>query len=146
EWYEDLLRSIRARFPGLHIHAFSPPEIHHMSKVSGIGIDQVLARLRAAGLRSIPGGGGEILVDDVRRGISPLKTMSDDWLGVMDSAHRLGLPTTATMMFGHVETYADRVEHLRRVRDLQDRSLAGGARGFTAFIAWTYKAENPAPG
>ena len=94
----------------------------------------------------MPGGGGEILVDEVRRRISPLKTMSDDWLGVMEVAHGLGLPTTATMMFGHVESYADRVEHLRRVRDLQDRSRARGARGFTAFIAWTYKAENTALG
>jgi cyclic dehypoxanthinyl futalosine synthase len=146
EWYEDLLRSITARFPTVHLHAFSPSEIQHIARVSRLSIDEVLTRLKAAGLRSIPGGGGEILVDEVRRRISPLKTMSDDWLGVMDSAHRLGLPTTATMMFGHVESYADRVEHLRKIRDLQDRSLAGGARGFTAFIAWTYKAENTALG
>ncbi|HYV84443.1 MAG TPA: cyclic dehypoxanthinyl futalosine synthase [Patescibacteria group bacterium] len=145
-WYEDLLSSIMARFPTLHLHAFSPSEIQHIARVSRIPIDEVLARLKAAGLKSIPGGGGEILVDEVRRRISPLKTMSDDWLGVMESAHRLGLPTTATMMFGHVESYADRVEHLARVRDLQDRSLARGARGFTAFIAWTYKAENTALG
>jgi cyclic dehypoxanthinyl futalosine synthase len=145
-WYEDLLGSIRDRFPGLHIHAFSPPEIQHMSRVSGIGIDEVLTRLRAAGLRSVPGGGGEILVDEVRRAISPLKTLSDEWLGVMESAHRIGLPTTATMMFGHVETYADRVAHLEKIRALQDRSLARGARGFTAFIAWTYKTENTALG
>ncbi len=146
EWYEDLLRSFRQRFPALHIHAFSPPEIHHISKVSGIGIEEVLLRLKAAGLQSIPGGGGEILVDEVRRAISPLKTMSDDWLGVMETAHRAGIPTTATMMFGHVETYADRVAHFRKIRDLQDRSLARGARGFTAFIAWTYKTENTALG
>jgi cyclic dehypoxanthinyl futalosine synthase len=145
-WYEDLLRSITGRFPTLHLHAFSPSEIQHIARVSRIPIDEVLARLKAAGLRSIPGGGGEILVDEVRLRISPLKTMSDDWLGVMESAHRLGLPTTATMMFGHVESYADRVEHLVRIRDLQDRSLASGARGFTAFIAWTYKAENTALG
>ncbi len=146
EWYEDLLRSITGRFPTVHLHAFSPSEIQHIARVSRLSIDAVLTRLKAAGLRSIPGGGGEILVDEVRRRISPLKTMSDDWLGVMDSAHRLGLPTTATMMFGHVESYADRIEHLRKIRDLQDRSLAGGARGFTAFIAWTYKAENTALG
>jgi cyclic dehypoxanthinyl futalosine synthase len=146
EWYEDLLRSIRDRFPTLHIHAFSPPEIHHISRVSGIGIDEVLTRLRAAGLKSIPGGGGEILVDEVRRAISPLKTMSADWLGVMESAHRIGIPTTATMMFGHVETYADRVAHLETIRALQDRSRARGARGFTAFIAWNYKTENTALG
>jgi cyclic dehypoxanthinyl futalosine synthase len=145
-WYEDLLRSLGERFPTLHVHAFSPSEIQHISRVSGIGIEEVLRRLQAAGLRSMPGGGGEILVDDVRRRISPLKTMSEDWLGVMETAHRIGLPTTATMMFGHVETYADRIEHMRKVRELQDRSLARGARGFTAFIAWTYKAENTALG
>ena len=146
EWYEDLLRSFRERFPRLHIHAFSPPEIHHISRVSGIGAEEVLVRLKAAGLMSIPGGGGEILVDDVRRAISPLKTLSDEWLGIMETAHRIGLPTTATMMFGHVESYADRAAHLAKVRALQDRSLARGAQGFTAFIAWTYKAENTALG
>jgi len=145
-WYEDLLRSFRERFPRLHLHAFSPSEIQHIARVSGIAIEEVLVRLKAAGLMSIPGGGGEILVDEVRRRISPLKTMSDDWLGVMETAHRVGLPTTATMMFGHVEAYADRVTHLERVRDLQDRSVRRGARGFTAFIAWTYKAENTALG
>jgi cyclic dehypoxanthinyl futalosine synthase len=146
EWYEDLLRALGERFPALHVHAFSPSEVQHIARVSRIGIEETLRRLRDAGLRSMPGGGGEILVDDVRRRISPLKTMSDDWLGVMETAHALGLPTTATMMFGHVETYADRVTHLDRVRELQDRSLARGARGFTAFIAWTYKAENTALG
>ena len=146
EWYEDLLRALKERFPRLHLHAFSPSEIQHIARVSRQPIEEVLRRLSAAGLDSIPGGGGEILVDEVRRRISPLKTMSEDWLHVMEAAHLLGLPTTATMMFGHVETYADRVEHLRRVRDLQDRSRRGGARGFTAFIAWTYKAENTALG
>jgi cyclic dehypoxanthinyl futalosine synthase len=145
-WYEDLLRALGDRFPSLHVHAFSPSEVQHISRVSGIGIDETLRRLRDAGLRSMPGGGGEILVDEVRRRISPLKTMSDDWLGVMETAHGLGLPTTATMMFGHVETYADRVTHLDKVRCLQDRSRESGARGFTAFIAWTYKAENTALG
>jgi cyclic dehypoxanthinyl futalosine synthase len=146
EWYEDLLRSFRERFPALHIHAFSPSEIQHIGRVSDLPIEAVLRRLRAAGLDSIPGGGGEILVDEVRRRISPLKTMTADWLEVMETAHRLGLPTTATMMFGHVETYADRVAHLLKVRALQDRSLARGARGFTAFISWTYKSENTALG
>jgi len=146
EWYEDLLRSLTGRFPTIHLHAFSPSEVQHIARVSRLAIDEVLRRLRDAGLRSIPGGGGEILVDEVRRKISPLKTMSDDWLGVMESAHALGLPTTATMMFGHVESYADRVTHLRRVREVQDRSLARGARGFTAFISWTYKADNTALG
>lgn len=146
DWYEDLLRALGERFPAVHVHAFSPSEVQHIARVSGIGVEEVLRRLRDAGLRSMPGGGGEILVDEVRRRISPLKTMSDDWLGVMETAHGLGIPTTATMMFGHVETYADRVEHMRKVRDLQDRSLARGARGFTAFIAWTYKAGNTALG
>ncbi|HUD71277.1 MAG TPA: cyclic dehypoxanthinyl futalosine synthase [Dongiaceae bacterium] len=146
EWYEDLLRALTGRFPTIHLHAFSPSEVQHIARVSRLTIDEVLRRLREAGLKSIPGGGGEILVDEVRRRISPLKTMSDDWLGVMESAHALGLPTTATMMFGHVESYADRVEHLRRVREVQDRSVARGARGFTAFISWTYKADNTALG
>ncbi len=146
DWYEDLLRSFRERFPSLHIHAFSPPEIDHIAKVSRLSIEQVLRRLMSAGLNSIPGGGGEILTDEVRRRISPLKTMSADWLEVMETAHRMGLPTTATMMFGHVESYADRVTHMDRIRLLQDRSLARGARGFTAFISWTYKTENTALG
>ena len=142
EWYEELLRSLRDRYPQLHVHAFSPSEIEHIARVSDVGIDEVLRRLKEAGLRSIPGGGGEILVDEVRQRISPLKTKSDDWLAVMETAHRLGIPTTATMMFGHVESYADRITHMERIRTLQDRSRAAGARGFTAFIAWTYKAEN----
>ncbi len=146
EWYEDLLRSFRERFPRLHLHAFSPPEIQHIVRVSGRPLPEVLRRLKAAGLGSIPGGGGEILVDEVRRKISPLKTMSADWLAVMEEAHRAGLPTTATMMFGHVETYADRVAHLRQIRDLQDRSLGREGAAFTAFIAWTYKPENTALG
>jgi len=146
EWYEDLLRSFKERFPRLHVHAFSPPEIQHMVKVSRRPLDEVLQRLHAAGLDSIPGGGGEILVDRVRRAISPLKTRSDDWLAVMRTAHALGIPTTATMMFGHVETYADRVAHLDRIRSLQDASLAGCRASFTAFISWTYKTENTALG
>jgi len=145
-WYEDLLRSFRDRFPTLHIHAFSPSEIQHIARVSRLSIAATLERLRTSGLHSIPGGGGEILVDEVRRAISPLKTMSDDWLEVMETAHRLGFPTTATMMFGHVESYADRVAHFRKIRDLQDRSRSGGAAGFTAFISWTYKAEHTALG
>ncbi len=133
-------------FPRLHVHGFSPSEIQHMVAVSGVPLAGVLARLKGAGLDSIPGGGGEILVDEVRRRISPLKTMSDEWLAVMEEAHRQGLPTTATMMFGHVETLEDRVTHMQRVRDLQDRSLAGAPAAFTAFISWTYKSENTALG
>jgi cyclic dehypoxanthinyl futalosine synthase len=146
DWYEDLLRAIRDRFPALHIHAFSPSEIEHIGRVSNLSIEDVLRRLKEAGLRSIPGGGGEILVDEVRRRISPLKTTSGAWLEVMETAHRLGIPTTATMMFGHVEGYVDRTAHLEKVRALQDRSRAAAARGFTAFISWTYKTENTALG
>ena len=146
DWYEGLVRAIRERFPALHIHAFSPSEIEHIGRVSGLDVEEVLRRLKEAGLHSIPGGGGEILVDEVRRRISPLKTLSADWLRVMETAHRLGLPTTATMMFGHVESYADRVAHLEKIRAVQDRSLAAGERGFTAFISWTYKTENTALG
>src|SRR5437667_338662 len=99
--------------------------------------EQIIREFKEAGLGSIPGGGGEILVDRVRKRISPLKAMSDDWLGVMDVAHRLGLNSSATMMFGHVETIEDRIEHLERVRAQQDKS-----KGFTAFIAWTFQAEH----
>ncbi|MGH9749812.1 MAG: cyclic dehypoxanthinyl futalosine synthase [Candidatus Polarisedimenticolia bacterium] len=146
EWYEDLLRSFKERFPRLHVHALSPPEIQHIVRISGVALGEVLRRLRAAGLDSIPGGGGEILVDAVRRRIAPLKTMSADWLEVMDAAHALGIPSTATMMFGHVESYADRVAHMEKIRDQQDRSLERGAAAFTAFISWTYKAEHTALG
>jgi cyclic dehypoxanthinyl futalosine synthase len=146
EWYEDLLRSFKERFPRLHVHAFSPPEIQHIVRVSRRPLEEVLGRLKSAGLDSIPGGGGEILVDEVRRTISPLKTMSSEWLAVMEAAHALGIPTTATMMFGHVESYDDRVTHMDRIRGLQDRSLSRGAASFTAFISWTYKTENTALG
>jgi cyclic dehypoxanthinyl futalosine synthase len=137
EWYEELLASFRARYPSLHLHAFSPPEIQHIVHVSKRPLEVVLERLQKAGLDSIPGGGAEILVDSVRRKIAPLKIDSQGWLAVMDCAHRLGIPSTITMMFGHVETLEDRVEHLVRVRDQQDRT-----GGFTAFIAWTYKPGN----
>ncbi|HMC82974.1 MAG TPA: cyclic dehypoxanthinyl futalosine synthase [Candidatus Polarisedimenticolia bacterium] len=137
EWYEDLLRSFKERYPTLHIHAFSPPEIQHIVHVSRRPLDEVLDRLKKAGLDSIPGGGGEILVDAVREKISPLKVSSGDWMAVMDHAHRLGIPSTVTMMFGHVESLDDRVEHLAKVREQQDRT-----GGFTAFIAWTYKPGN----
>jgi cyclic dehypoxanthinyl futalosine synthase len=136
ERYEDLFRAIKSREP-IHIHGLSPSEILHATHVSKLPLETVVARLRAAGLDSMPGGGGEILVDRVRRIISPLKTMSDDWLRVHRVCHEQGLRTTATMMFGHVETLAERVEHLRRVRELQDTTA-----GFTAFISWTFQAPN----
>jgi dehypoxanthine futalosine cyclase len=140
EWYEDLVRWIRGEF-GLHVHGFSPPEIVHLARLSGLTIRKVIARLHEAGLDTIPGGGAEILSDRVRRDVSPDKCTADEWIEVMRTAHELGLRTTATMMFGHVETHAERVEHLRRLRDLQDRT-----HGFTAFIPWPYQPRNTALG
>jgi cyclic dehypoxanthinyl futalosine synthase len=137
QWYLDLLSHIRSKFPQVNIHGFSPSEFIHFRDVFGLPLDDIIAQFARAGLGSIPGGGGEILVDRVRQRISPLKAMSDDWLSVMDAAHRLGLSSTATMMFGHVETVPDRVEHLERVRAQQDKS-----KGFTAFIGWTFQAEH----
>ena len=125
QWYLDLLHHIKSKFPQVNIHGFSPSEFVHFREVFNEPLEQIIAEFKAAGLGSIPGGGGEILVDRVRKKISPLKAMSDDWLGVMDVAHRLGLNSTATMMFGHVETVEDRIEHLERVRAQQDKSRAG---------------------
>jgi cyclic dehypoxanthinyl futalosine synthase len=133
DYYEDLFRSIKSRYK-IHLHALSPPEIHHISRRSRLSIAETLTRLRDAGLDSIPGGGAEILVDRVRRIIAPKKTKSAEWLGVMREAHRLGISTTATMMYGHVETLEERVEHMRKIRDLQDEQ-----HGFRAFISWTFQ-------
>ncbi len=137
QWYLDLLDHMRSKFPAVNIHGFSPSEFVHFREVFGEPLEKIIADFKAAGLGSIPGGGGEILVDRVRERISPLKAMSNDWLEVMDVAHRLGLNSSATMMFGHVETIEDRIEHLERLRVQQDRS-----KGFTAFIGWTFQAEN----
>lgn len=134
DWYCDLLRDLKTRYPGLHLHALSPPEIHHLSLIDKCPVREVIARLRDAGLDSIPGGGAEILVDRVREVIAPKKTSTADWLGVMREAHRQGLRTTATMMFGHVETAAERVQHLLRIRELQDET-----GGFTAFACWNFQ-------
>src|SRR4051794_3898519 len=133
DYYEDLFRSIKAKYR-IHLHALSPPEVQHISRRSKLTIPETLTRLRDAGLDSIPGGGGEILVDRVRDIIAPKKTKTAEWLGVMRHAHRLGISTTATMMYGHVETLAERVEHMRRIRELQDET-----RGFRAFISWTFQ-------
>jgi cyclic dehypoxanthinyl futalosine synthase len=133
EYYEDLFSSIKARYP-IHLHALSPSEIQHAARRSKLTIPETLTRLRDAGLDSIPGGGAEILVDRVRKIISPKKTTSAEWLGVMRHAHWLGMSTTATMMYGHVETLAERVEHMRLIRELQDAT-----RGFRAFISWTFQ-------
>jgi cyclic dehypoxanthinyl futalosine synthase len=135
EYYEDLFRSIKERYR-VHLHVLSPPEIQHIARRSKLSIPQTLSRLRDAGLDSIPGGGAEILVDRVRDLIAPKKTRSAEWLGVMRDAHRLGVSSTATMMYGHVETLEDRVEHLRKIRELQDET-----GGFRAFISWTFQAD-----
>lgn len=132
EWYEDLLRDLRARFPQVNLHAFSPPEIWHFHKLNKLPLREVLRRLKDAGLGSLPGGGGEILVDRVRKELTKGKALTDEWLEVMRVWHRLGGRSSATMMFGHVETFEERVEHLTRLRDLQDET-----GGFTAFICWT---------
>jgi cyclic dehypoxanthinyl futalosine synthase len=137
EWYINLLRHIREKYPHINIHGFSPPEFQHFVEVFGMPLREVMAKFKDAGLGSIPGGGGEILVDRVRQKISPLKIKSDEWLEVMQVAHELGLKSSATMMFGHVETIAERIEHLQRIRDQQDAS-----GGFTAFICWTFQPEN----
>ena len=137
QWYLDLLAHIRENFPSINVHGFSPSEFAHFQEVFDEPMEDIIRDFHAAGLGSIPGGGGEILVDRVRNKISPLKVMSDGWLEVMAIAHRLGLATTATMMFGHVETVEERIEHLERVRVQQDET-----GGFTAFIAWTFQSEN----
>ncbi len=172
QWYLDLLSHIKTKFPQINIHGFSPSEFVHFQEVFQKPVEEIIREFVKAGLGSIPGGGGEILVDRVRQRIAPLKAMSDEWLNVMDVAHRLGLASTATMMFGHVETVEERIEHLERVRAQQDKSLNQVGRvtpcaplsqepmpdgahgvtrptsahqevaGFTAFIAWTFQAEH----
>ena len=137
EWYEELLHDIKSHFPQLNIHGFSPPEIYHFTKVSKLPLRTVLERLKTAGLGSLPGGGAEILVDRVRSAITRGKVMTDDWLEVNRVWHSLGGRSTATMMFGHVETLAERIEHLERLRQVQDET-----GGFTAFICWTFQPEH----
>lgn len=137
EWYLDLLRFIRTNYPTIHIHAFSPPEIWAFHELFEMPLKDVLRRLQDAGLATIPGGGGEILVDRVRRKIGQGKTLSDEWLAVMRAAHEVGMNTSCTMMFGHIETIAERIEHMRVLRDLQDET-----GGFTAFIHWPFQPEN----
>jgi len=135
DYYVDLVSFIKSC--GINVHGFSPPEIHHFSVVSGLPVREVLDRLIAAGLDSIPGGGAEILTDRVRQLVAPKKCSADQWLEVMEQAQDKGLRTTATMMFGHVETVDERLEHLRRLRLLQDRT-----GGFTAFIPWPFQPDN----
>ncbi|NBP88175.1 MAG: dehypoxanthine futalosine cyclase [Planctomycetia bacterium] len=137
EWYEDLLRDIKERFPQINVHGFSPPELHHLTKVAKRPLPEILERLAAAGLGSLPGGGGEILVDRVRKAMTRGKALTDDWLEVNRQWHALGGKSTATMMFGHIETLAERVEHLERLRQVQDET-----GGFTAFICWSFQPDN----
>ncbi len=137
DWYLNLLSHIREKYPHINIHAFSPPEFNHFAEVFKMPMREVISKFKDAGLGSIPGGGGEILVDRVRNRIAPLKCDSDHWLEAMAIAHELGLKSSATMMFGHVETVEDRIEHLQRLRDQQDAT-----GGFTAFICWTFQPDN----
>ncbi|MGC1275181.1 MAG: cyclic dehypoxanthinyl futalosine synthase [Planctomycetaceae bacterium] len=137
DWYEELLGGIKSRFPNVNVHGFSPPEIHHFTKVNKLPLKTVLERLKAAGLGSLPGGGGEILVDRVRKEITRGKVLTDDWLNVHRVWHELGGKSTATMMFGHIETLAERIEHMERVRQLQDET-----GGLTAFISWTFQPDH----
>jgi cyclic dehypoxanthinyl futalosine synthase len=137
-WFEDLFRSVKARYPAFKLHALSPPEVLHISRLNQIPVPAVIERLVAAGLDSIPGGGAEILVDRVRQLLNCYgKASSDEWLGVMREAHLAGLRTTATMMYGTVETDEERIEHMMRLRDVQDET-----GGFTAFITWSYQPEH----
>ena len=137
DWYEQMLAEIKQRFPHVNVHGFSPPEIYHFTKINNLSTREVLTRLREAGLGSLPGGGAEILVDRVRKEITRGKVLTDDWLEVNRVWHELGGRSTATMMFGHVETLAERIEHLERLRQLQDET-----RGFTAFICWTFQPDH----
>jgi len=137
DFYLNMLSHIREKYPQINIHGFSPPEFNHFSTVFGMPLREVIEKFIEAGLGSIPGGGGEILVDEVRNRIAPLKCNSDQWLEVMRIGHELGLRSSATMMFGHVETLDDRIAHLQRLRDTQDET-----GGFTAFICWTFQPEN----
>ena len=141
EYYEELFRWMKATWPQLWIHGLSPAEVKHIERVSSLTTEEALRRLIGAGLDSIPGGGAEVLSDRVRHAIGIAKGTTADWLSVMETAHGLGMRTTATMMFGHVETLEERVDHLLHLRELQDRT-----QGFTAFIAWTFQPQNTAIG
>src|SRR6267378_1895037 len=140
EWYEDLLRTLHAKYPDFQLHCFSPPEIHNIHLISGLDYETIMGRLKEAGLNSLPGGGGEILDDEVRRRVST-KCTTDEWLAVMRAVHQVGLRSSATMMFGIGDRIKHRVRHLQRIRDLQDET-----GGFTAFIPWTFQRENTALG
>jgi cyclic dehypoxanthinyl futalosine synthase len=139
EWYEELLRDLKARFPQVNLHAFSPPELWHFHKLNKLPLREVLRRLKDAGMGSLPGGGGEILADRVRLAMTVNKCLTDEWLAVQRTWHQLGGRSTCTMMFGHIETPPERIETLDRLRQLQDET-----GGFTAFICWTFQPEHTA--
>jgi cyclic dehypoxanthinyl futalosine synthase len=150
EWYEDLLRTLHAKYPTFQLHCFSPPEIHNISLISGLDYETILRRLKAAGLNSMPGGGGEILDDEVRKRVST-KCTTDEWLDVMRAVHKVGLISTGTMMFGIGDRVEHRVRHLERIRQVQDEAFAAKEHDpnyghFTAFIPWTFQRENTALG
>ncbi len=140
EWYEDLLRTLSTKYPGFQLHCFSPPEIHNLHLISGLDYETIMRRLKDAGLYSLPGGGAEILDDEVRKKVAT-KCTTDEWLAVMRAVHRVGLRSSATMMFGIGDRTEHRVRHLQRIRDLQDET-----GGFFAFIPWTFQRENTALG
>lgn len=141
EWYEDLFRAIMERFPNVILHALSPAEVIYIKNRSKLTMEQTLTRLKAAGMHSLPGGGAEILTDRVREWIAPFKDSAAEWLDCMRVAHKVGMGTSATMMYGSVDTIEDRIEHLIKLRDLQDESLANSPAAFTAFIAWNYQPD-----
>jgi cyclic dehypoxanthinyl futalosine synthase len=145
EWYEDLLTRLHAKYPNFQLHCFSPPEIHNIHLISGLDYETILRRLKAAGLNSMPGGGGEILDDEVRKRVST-KCNTQEWLDVMRAVHKVGMISTGTMMFGIGDKIEHRVRHLQRIRDVQDEALAGDGGKFTAFIPWTFQRENTALG
>ena len=140
EWYEEMLRTLSAKYPGFQLHCFSPPEIHNLHLISGLDYETIMRRLKTAGLYSLPGGGAEILDDEVRKRVAT-KCTTDEWLDVMRAVHKVGLRSSATMMFGIGDRIVHRVNHLRRIRDLQDET-----GGFFAFIPWTFQRENTALG
>jgi cyclic dehypoxanthinyl futalosine synthase len=142
DWYEEMLSCLKEEHPEIHVHGFGPPEVAHIAEISGLSVRETLERLREAGLDTLPGGGAEILSDRVRSYTSPKKATADEWIGVMREAHQIDMPTTATMMFGGTETVTERVEHLSRIRDLQDDSVASGHVGFRAFIPWSFQPTN----
>jgi cyclic dehypoxanthinyl futalosine synthase len=141
QYYKDLFSSLKSMYPMVRLHALGPAEVTHIAKLEKMTVGEVLKELVASGMDSLPGAGAEILADRVRKAISPGKCSTDEWLSVMREAHKLNLVTSATMMFGHIETIEERMEHFVRVRELQAEKPAG-TYGFTAFISWPFQDED----